>query len=157
MHRMVMKASFAIAVLLVLAVAGPALARDTLTVKQSAKSVKETADAFVKAVEEKGAKVFSRIDHGGNAKAAGIDMSPSELIIFGNPKLGGDLMKVNPEIGLDLPMKVLIWQDTDGKVNISYTDPALLAARHGLTGKDETLQKMSKALDGLTSAAASGN
>lgn len=129
-------------------------AADKLVVKESTRSVKETADALAQALQSKGIKLVARVDHAAGAKSAGLEMAPSEVLMFGNPKLGTPLMQANPEIGADLPMKVLIWQDAGGKVKIGYTAPDALKARYGIAGKDEVFAAMGKALDGLTAAAA---
>lgn len=139
-----------------IAAAMPAAAGEALVVKESALSVKDTLDALAKAIEAKGLKVFARVDHAAGAKAAGLDMAPAEVLMFGNPKLGTPLMQAKPEIGLDLPLKVLAWQDASGKVRIGYTAPDALKARYGIAGKDEVFATMAKALDGLTAAATGG-
>ncbi|MEW5964024.1 MAG: DUF302 domain-containing protein [Pseudomonadota bacterium] len=143
-------------VALAIAAAIPAAAGEALVVKESALSVKDTLDALAKAIEAKGLKVFARVDHAAGAKAAGLDMAPAEVLMFGNPKLGTPLMQAKPEIGLDLPLKVLAWQDASGKVRIGYTAPDALKARYGISGKDEVFATMAKALDGLTTAATGG-
>jgi uncharacterized protein (DUF302 family) len=132
----------------------PGALAEGLVVMDSTRSVKETIDALAAALEQKGIKVIARVDHAAGAKAAGLELPPSELIMFGNPKLGTPLIQANPQIGIDLPMKVLAWQGADGKVKVGYTAPSALASRHGVSGKDELLQTMAKALEGLTSAAA---
>jgi uncharacterized protein (DUF302 family) len=81
-------------------------------------------------------------------------LRPTEVIIFGNPKLGTPLMQSDQRAGLDLPMKVLAWQDASGKVFIGYAGPAALKARYQLDGQDTVLAAMTQALDGLTTAAA---
>lgn len=148
------RAGLAALLLAATAFASPAHAGDELVVKDSTRSVKETIDALAAALAEKGIKVVARVDHAAGAKAAGLELPPSELIIFGNPKLGTPLLQAQPTIGLDLPMKVLAWQDANGKVKIAYTAPAALVARHGITGKDDVVGAMTKALGGLTGAAA---
>ena len=102
----------------------------------SALSVKETVDRLAKAVEEKGAKVVARIDHAAGAKVAGVDMKPSEVLIFGNPKLGTPVMQGNVRAGLDLPLKMLAYEDTAGKVWLVYLQPAALKARYRIGGKE---------------------
>jgi uncharacterized protein (DUF302 family) len=104
-------------------------------------------------LKAKGVKVMARIDHAAGAKAAGMDLRPTEVIIFGNPKLGTPLMQADQRAGLDLPMKVLAWQDADGKVFVTYADPASLKSRYKLDGKESVLQTMTKALAGFTNAA----
>jgi len=119
-------------------------------------SVKETLDRLTKILKSKGIKVMARINHGAGAKAAGLKLPATELLIFGNPKLGTPLLQANRKIGLDLPMKALAWEDGAGKVHLSYTLPATLQKRHAISGKDALFNKMTKALGGLT-AAATGN
>ena len=99
-------------------------------------SVKETIDALAKAVEAKGAKVVARVDHAAGAKVAGIDMKPSELLIFGNPKLGTPVMQGNVRAGLDLPLKMLAYEDAAGKVWLTYVAPNSLRARYRIFTKD---------------------
>ena len=123
-------------------------------VKQSTRGVKESIDALVQAVEAAGAKVVARVDHAAGAKAVGTDMRPSEVLIFGNPKLGTPLIQANPRTGLDLPMRVLVYEDAAGKVWIVTTRPTTLKARYGIKGRDEVFAAMSGALDKLTGTAA---
>jgi len=132
----------------------PAYADDVLIVKESSRSVPETIDALQKVLEAKGISVFGRVDHQANAKKAGLELPPTTLLIFGNPKLGTPLMQTNRQIGIDLPMKALAWQDADGKVHLGYTDPKNLEARHGIEGRDAIFAKMAKALGSMTDKAA---
>ena len=131
---------------------GAARAESDLVVKTSRMSVKATIDALADDLTKKGISVLARIDHAAGAKAAGMSLPPTELIIFGNPKLGTPLMQSNRLIGLDLPMKVLAYEDADGSVKIAYTAPAALSKRFGVGDKAEIVVTMSKALDKLTSA-----
>jgi uncharacterized protein (DUF302 family) len=124
-----------------------------LVVKESKVSVKETLDAMTKALEEKGIKVALRVDHAAAAKAAGLDMPATEVIMFGNPRLGTPLMQSNPHIAIDLPMKAVAWQDKAGKTWIGYTPPDALKARYGIKDKDEVFKTMTGALEAFTSAA----
>jgi uncharacterized protein (DUF302 family) len=123
-----------------------ALASDMLTIVESKFSVKETADRLAAAIEVKGLKVAARIDHAAGAKAAGLEMPPTEVLMFGNPKLGTPLMMANPQIAIELPMKMVIWQDQAGKVQLGYTAPDSLKDRYAITGKDEAFTAMSGAL-----------
>jgi uncharacterized protein (DUF302 family) len=104
-----------------------------VTVACKSSSVRAVADYFVKLVESAQLLVFARIDHGTNATEAGLDLRPTELIVFGNPKGGTPLMQDNQMAGLDLPFKALVWKDADGTVWLSYNNPAWLAARHDLS------------------------
>lgn len=99
-------------------------------------SVKETIDRLAQAVEAKGAKVVARVDHAAGAKATGVDMKPTELLIFGNPKLGTPMMQGNVRAGLDLPLKMLAYEDAAGKVWLVYVAPNALRARYRVTTKD---------------------
>jgi len=76
--------------------------------------------------------LFAVVDHSGEAENAGMHMRPTKLLIFGNPKAGTPLMLASPGVAIDLPLKILIWEDSEGKVWISYNSPAYLQARHGL-------------------------
>jgi len=95
-------------------------------------SVDDTVAAVEGILRTKGIKLFATVDHGGEAKAAGLTMRPTKLLIFGNPKAGTPLMVASPSIALDLPLKLLIWEDTSGKVWLSYNAPSYLQDRHGL-------------------------
>ena len=130
-----------------------AQAEKLLVVKQSSHSVSKTLDRLTAVMQKKGITIFARVDHAAGAKRVGEDMKPTELLIFGNPKLGTPLMLVKPEIGVDLPLKALAWQDDSGKVWLGYTAPAALKERHGVSGHDEVFKKMTGALDKLTNAA----
>lgn len=83
-------------------------------------------------LEAKGIKLFAMIDHSGEAQKAGMQMRPTKLLIFGNPKAGTPLMIAAPTIAIDLPLKLLVWEDASGKTRVSYNDPAYLQQRHGL-------------------------
>ena len=93
-------------------------------------TVEETVANLQRILIAKGIKVFAIIDHSGEAAAAGLAMPPTKLVVFGNPRGGTPLMVAAPSIAIDLPMKLLIWQDAKGNVLISYNAPSYLAARH---------------------------
>lgn len=96
-------------------------------------SVDQTVQRLEGILQAKGVKLFSVIDHSGEAEKAGMQMRPTKLLIFGNPKAGTPLMIASPSIAIDLPMKVLVWEDADGKVQVSYNTAAYLQSRHGLS------------------------
>jgi uncharacterized protein (DUF302 family) len=96
-------------------------------------SVDETIAHLQLLLKEKGVQVFALIDHSGEAKRAGIEMPPTKLLIFGNPKAGTPLMLSAPSIAIDLPLKLLVWEDAAGQVWICYNTPKYLQKRHGLT------------------------
>ena len=93
------------------------------------------------------------LDHQKNAASVDLELNPTRIIMFGNPKLGTPLMNTAAYLGLDLPQKILVTQGIDGSVQVSYNDPAYLQERHGISGVDEVLAKVSGALDKISSAA----
>jgi uncharacterized protein (DUF302 family) len=95
-------------------------------------SVDETVDRIKSILQAKGVTLFAVIDHSGEAAKVGMTMPPTKLVIFGSPKAGTPLMLAAPSIAIDLPLKLLVWQDTQGKVWISYNSPEYLQQRHGL-------------------------
>ena len=121
--------------------------------KQSPYPVAETADRFEAAVKEKGLTVFARIDHAAGAKKAGQELRPTLLIIFGSPAVGTPLMQVQQTMGLALPLKVLAWQDADGKVWVGYEKPADMAAAHSVPADHPVVKRITGALDGFTGTA----
>jgi uncharacterized protein (DUF302 family) len=98
----------------------------------SALGPRETMDRLEAAIKDKGLTVFARIDHAEGARAAGLSLRPTELIVFGNAKGGTPLMQGAQEAGIDLPLKALVYQDAEGKVWLAYDDPHWLADRHHL-------------------------
>ncbi|MEO0731098.1 MAG: DUF302 domain-containing protein [Pseudomonadota bacterium] len=123
-----------------------------VTVK-SALSVPATIDKLEAALKSKGIGIMGRVDHAANAKKAGLELPPTLLLIFGNPKLGTPLMQSNRAIGMDLPMKALAWADKDGAVYLSYTKPDALKSRYGISDKDPVFKKMTGALANFSKAA----
>jgi uncharacterized protein (DUF302 family) len=108
------------------------MANNGIVNKFSKHSVDDTLGKLQNILEAKGIAVFALIDHSGEAAKVGIKMPPTKLLIFGNPKGGTPLMLAAPSIAIDLPLKILIWQDDQEKVWISYNTPEYLAERHGL-------------------------
>jgi uncharacterized protein (DUF302 family) len=98
----------------------------------SALGPRETMDRLETAIKDKGLTVFARIDHAEGARAVGLSLRPTELIIFGNARGGTPLMQAGQEAGIDLPLKALVWEDAEGKVWLAYNDPRWLADRHHL-------------------------
>ncbi len=122
---------------------------------KSERGFDETYDALKKAIESKEPlAIVAELDHSANAKKAGIELRPTKVIMFGNPALGTPLMKANQEIGVDLPQKMLVYEDEKGNVYVLYNDPNVLAENHNISGQDEVLTKISGALKGLAEAAA---
>lgn len=113
---------------------------------QSQHSVQETSDKLVNALNSKGMTVFAQIDHTAGAKKVGIELRPTQVIIFGNPKVGSPLMVCQQTVAIDLPQKALISEDESGTVWLTYNDPKYLASRHQVQGCDKVLNKVSNAL-----------
>jgi uncharacterized protein (DUF302 family) len=95
-------------------------------------SVEQTVQKLETMLEAQGVKLFALIDHSGEAEKAGMTMRPTKLLIFGSPKAGTPLMIASPTVAIDLPLKILVWEDAEGKVRISYNSPAYLQERHNL-------------------------
>ena len=130
--------------------AAPAMAVDGLHTLPSAFGQKQTMDRLEEAVKAGGMSVFARIDHAAAAAQAGLSLRPTELLIFGNAKAGTPLMQASQTIGIDLPLKVLVWTDANGKVWLSYNEPDWLAKRHGLSAEAQAVtQRMTAALSAL--------
>jgi len=114
---------------------------------------KEAMDRLAESVVRHGMTVFARIDHAAAAKEAGMTLAPTEVLIFGNPKGGTPLMQAAQTLGIDLPLKALVWQDGTGKTWIGYNDPRWLARRHAVTGYEPILDAMTKALQAVAGEA----
>src|ERR1700760_2758357 len=117
--------------------------------------VRETVDHLATVVETAGLTVFARVDHAAGATSVGMDLRPTELLIFGNPRAGTPLMQDQQTAGIDLPLKALVWQDADGAVWLTYNAPAWVKARHGLGAASEAaVAALAKGQAKLTSQAA---
>jgi uncharacterized protein (DUF302 family) len=108
------------------------MAADGLITLASSFDPKETMDRLEAEIKAKGMTVFARIDHAAGAAKVDFQLRPTELLIFGSAKAGTPLMQANQTIGIDLPLKALVFEDTAGKVWLSYNNPRWLAERHGL-------------------------
>lgn len=120
---------------------------------KSSHDVKTTADRLEAALKSKGMTVFARIDHAAGAMKAGANLAPTELVIFGNPKVGTPLMMCDRAVAIDLPQKALIWEEDGGDVWLSYNAPDYLAQRHDLAGCGEVVGKIRNALANFAKAA----
>jgi uncharacterized protein (DUF302 family) len=105
------------------------------------------------ALEAHGLQLFARIDHATGARKAGVELEPNVLLIFGNTRVGTPLMQADPRAGVELPLRMLIWQDARG-THVGYLDPRELAERYELGGHEQTLEKQAAVLDALAAAAA---
>ncbi len=141
------------AIALLLAVTG-ASAADGVITKSSNNSVTTTLDKLEALVKEKGFTVFARVNHAAGAKRVGETLRPTELLVFGNPKVGTALLLKGQGVALDLPIRVASWEDAQGRVWLAYNDPAWLVRRYDIAGADAVVAKMTTALANLTDAAA---
>ncbi len=133
---------------------GDALAGSNgLITKPSPFSVNETINRLERLFVKKGITIAARIDHAKNAAKVKLKLRPTTTMVFGNPKLGTPLMTSNQEIGIDLPLKIVAWQDKKGKTWIAYNDPEYLAKRHGIKDRAKVFAKMTGVLKKLTTAA----
>ncbi|WP_148862138.1 DUF302 domain-containing protein [Marinobacter fonticola] len=128
-------------------------AAEGLVTVKSSHSVNDTADKLKDVLNAKGMTVFKRINHTDGAKGVGLDLRPTELIVFGNPKVGTPLMQCAQSVAIDLPQKALVWEDADGQVWLGYNDPQYLKKRHNIEGCDEEMEKIEAALRSLAKAA----
>ena len=121
--------------------------------KKSQHSVKVTLDRLENVLRKKGITIVTRWSHHAGAKKAGIPLRPTELLLFGNPKLGSHFFTSNQTAGIDLPMKALAWKDKEGQVWLTYNDPSYIANRHGINDREKIVKKMTGALNKLTNVA----
>jgi len=128
-------------------------AGDGLISQKSKNSVDITLDRLESIVTEKGLTVFARIDHSAGAKKVGLELRPTKLLIFGNPKIGTLMMQSNQVAGIDLPMKALAWEDETGQVWLTYSAARYLADRHHIEDREAVVEKMTGALRKFTSYA----
>ena len=138
--------------LVVLTLTAPAGATEGLVAKPSPYPVVETMNRLERVVRERGLIVVARVDHAAAAQKAGLTLRPTELLIFGNPKAGTPLMQSAQSVGIDLPLRVLGWEDDKGQIWLAYNDPGWLAARHGVSDRAEVVRAITRALDALTDA-----
>ncbi len=129
------------------------MVEEGLITKASARTFQETLARLEDALRERGVKLFARVDHDEGAKEVGMDLRPTTVLIFGNPRGGTPLMQLAQSIGLELPLKILVFQDASGKTWVSYDDPTWLAQRFGLDPTLAPIAAMSATLAELTEAA----
>jgi uncharacterized protein (DUF302 family) len=121
---------------------------------QSSHSVADTVDRLETALTGADFKIFARVDHAGGAKSVDMPLPPTELLIFGKPAAGTMLMQSQATVGIDLPLKYLVWEDADGKVMIGWNDMAWVAQRHGIEDKAPVIEKIQGALKKFANEAA---
>ena len=127
-------------------------ASDGLVKYESNYSVKETADRFENIAKSKGLTLFARVDQQKNAASVNLELRPTEVIIFGNPKVGTPLMQCAQDVAIDLPQKVMVSEDDNKKVWLTYNNPTYLMERHQIQGCDEVIKKISGVLSKLSEA-----
>jgi uncharacterized protein (DUF302 family) len=132
-------------------------ADDNLVIKKSPHSVAVTLDRLSQALKARNVGIVARVDHAAAAEKVGQSLKPTQLLIFGDPKLGTPLMQTNRKIAIDLPMKVLAWEDDGGQVWLSYVKPETLKLEYGISGHDGVFQGMAQALERLTDEALKAN
>src|SRR6516162_10220707 len=130
---------------------------DRMVVKRSVHSVAATLDRLSEVLKTRGIEIAARVDHAAAAQKAGQALKPTQLLIFGNPKLGTPLMQSNRRIGIELPMKVLAWEDDNGQVWLAYVRPEVLKSEYSVEGRDDAFREMGQALEKLTEEAIKPN
>ena len=120
---------------------------------RSNSGVSETIDKLEAVLNKKGMTIFKRVDHTAGAEKVGLKLRPTDLLIFGNPKVGTPLMQCSQTAALDLPQKALAYKDESGQVWLAYNDPAYMAKRHGIQGCEQAVNKVSNALAKFTKIA----
>lgn len=125
-----------------------------MEITRSADGHQPTVARLIAAVQRRGLTLVSRIDHAGMAKDAGLDLSPVEVIVFGNPKVGTPLMITDPQVGIELPLRILVWADDQPNALIGYQDPRRFADEYRLAEHEVTLTAMATLLAALASEAA---
>ncbi|WP_045388580.1 DUF302 domain-containing protein [Falsirhodobacter sp. alg1] len=139
-----------------LCLAATASHADEWVIKQSTSDVTSTADRMEAVIEASPAKLVARVDHQAAAKGADLEMGPATVLIFGNPALGTPLMQADPRSAMDLPIRVLVWEE-DGKTNIGYLSTDTLKERYSLDDASEIVDSMAQVLDRLTDMALQPN
>ena len=134
-----------------LALSPAAFGADGLVAIKSPFAAKETMNRFEENAKQRGLNVFARIDHAAGAEKIGKTLRPTEVLIFGNPQGGTPFIECTQSVGIDLPLKALVWEDAEGQVWLGYNDPAFLAQRHGVA-QCPAVSGLSKALSGLAEA-----
>ncbi|HXV10434.1 MAG TPA: DUF302 domain-containing protein [Burkholderiales bacterium] len=149
-----MKSALVVLATLVITATPLARAADNGLVTQASRhSVQTTMDRFEAAAKKRGFAIVARVNHAAAAAKAGLELRPMQLLIFGNPKGGTPVMVAAPTAGIDLPLKVLVWEDAAGKVWLAYNSPAWLKSRHGIEGAEKPLAGMGKALAAMAADA----
>lgn len=140
-----------LAVSVFLLMVAPSFGTEGLVTLKSSFAAKETMDRLAARVEQKGMQVFARIDHAKGASSIGKTLRPTEVMLFGNPKGGTPFMECAQTVGIDLPLKALVWEDAAGQVWLGYNAPTFLAERHGVP-ECAVVKNMTKALAAIAAS-----
>jgi uncharacterized protein (DUF302 family) len=124
-----------------------------MNIKRSAHGYTETTKALVDAIERHGLTVFARIDHAAGARSVGMELADEEVVLFGNPRSGTPVMQADPRIGIELPLRMLVWREAE-QVLVGHRDPRDLADAYDVGPAQSTLEQMAALLDDLASQAA---
>ena len=131
------------------------LASNGLVTLPSGHDVTETIEHLKAELDRKGIRLFAQIDHAAEARKVALSLRPTQVLIFGDPRAGTPLMQSEQTVGLDLPLRVLVWEDAGGKIWMAYTELQYLARHYGITDRDKEVEAMSTGLTTLTHAALS--
>ena len=146
------RVALTLALSLLVALSAPAGAADGLTAVKSSRDPAETMNRLEALVKSRGLTIFARIDHAAGAAKIGKALRPTEVLIFGNPQGGTPFMECGQTVGIDLPLKALVWQDAAGQVWLGYNDPAFLAQRHSVA-QCPAVESLRNALASIAQAA----
>lgn len=124
-----------------------------MIVKRSTRDYSETTRALLDAIEARKLRVFARIDHPGGAREVGLDLAEEQVVVLGNPRGGTPLMQSDPRVGIELPLRILLWREGDS-VMLGYRDPRKMAGEYDLAGQEPILEQMSHLLGELVAEAA---
>ncbi len=124
-----------------------------MIVKPSARGYEATMKSLLEAIAARGLTVFARVDHAAGAREAGLELADEEVVLFGNARAGTPLMQSDPRIGIELPLRMLVWR-RGGEVLLGYLDPRELSGSYDVAGNASTLEQMAKLLEGLAGEAA---
>ncbi len=123
-----------------------------MIVKHSTAGYAQTVTALIDAIERRGLTVFARVDHAAGARLVGLELADEEVVMFGNPRAGTPLMQSDPRIGVELPLRVLVWSE-DERTHVGYEDPRELAGRYEVAGNEPVLEQMTGLLGELSEEA----
>ena len=134
--------------------AGSVQPMEGIIIKSSQNSIDDTYTKLINAINNnENLRLIRELDHSANAASVNLELNPTRLVIFGNPNLGTPLMQSAQTIGIDLPQKILVYENDNGKVNVAYNDPNFLATRHSITANEDILTTISNALNNLSEVA----